>query len=231
MEGDYETAARLYERLLVERHSESDLVDIKRPLVHYKVIYAHFLNQDFDRVEESAESFLTSYGTHAKSIEVRYLLAKSYIKKGRRTEALDQFKDIIKRQPELESENKEEWVLVQVQIGMEIADLMLEEGDRTNAVQVHERLLELELQDNELLDVLYKLGMLHEELKQNQKALAFYQRILDRISGLENGSLGDLSRFLTTMKEMAGWRIEVLKWLETKQSELQSAESSAQVSG
>jgi hypothetical protein len=73
--------------------------------------------------------------------------------------------------------------------------------------------------------------MLHEELKQNQKALAFYQRILDRISGLENGSLGDLSRFLTTMKEMAGWRIEVLKWLETKQSELQSAESSAQVSG
>ena len=231
MEGDYETAARLYERLLVERHSESDLVDIKRPLVHYKVIYAHFLNQDFASVEESAESFLKSYGTHAKSIEVRYLLAKSYIKKGRRTEALDQFKDILKRQPELESENKEEWVRVQVRIGMEIADLMLEEGDRTNAVQVHEHLLELELQDNELLDVLYKLGILHEELKQNQKALAFYQRILDRVSGLENGSLGELSRFLMTMKEMAGWRIEVLQWLQTKQSELQSAESSAQVSG
>lgn len=227
MEGDYETAARLYERLLVERHSESDLVDIKRPLVHYKVIYSHYLNDDFGNVEESAESFLEKFDKHPKSIEVRYLLAKSYMKKGRRGEALDQFKHILELESELESEDSKDWVRVQVRIGVEIAELMIEEGDRTNAVQIHERLLELDLQDKELLDVLYKLGMLHEELKQNQKALAFYQRILDRISSLENGNLATLSRFHTTMKEMAGWRIEVLQWLQTKESELQSAEKSA----
>ena len=231
MEGDYKTAARLYERLLVERHSESDLVDIKRPTVHYKVIYSHYLNKDYASVEEASESFLDSYDTHPKSMEVRYLLAKSFMKKGRRSEALEQFKDILKLQSELENEDKEEWTRVQVRIGVEIANLMIEEGDRTNAINVHERLLELELQDNELIDVLYKLGLLNEELKQNQKALAFYQRILDRISGLENGNLGDLSRFFITMKEMATWRIEVLQWMQTKQSELQSVGNSAQVSG
>ncbi len=228
MDGDFDNAARLYRRLLIQQHSSSDLVGINKPLVHYKLIYSHFLNKDYSKVENEGETFLQEYGSDPKSIEVRYLLAKTLMIKNRRQEALRQFQKILENPTALTESEPETWTRLQVRIGVEIGDLMVKEGDLMGAVQIHESLLDLNLEEKDLLEVLYQLGILHEDLKYTQKALAFYQRIIDRISGLKKE---DLSRHLQMIGEMAGWRIQTLTWLEAKESELQSPVRGTQVSG
>ena len=96
------------------------------------------------------------------------------------------------------------------------------------AVQIHERLLDLKLEEKDLFEVLYQLGILYEDLKYNQKALAFYQRIIDRVKALKTD---DLSRHLKMIGDMAAWRLKTLSWLKAKESEIQRKEQEAQVSG
>lgn len=228
MDGDYENAARLYRRLLIQQHSNSDLVGINKPLVHYKLIYSYFLNEDFGKVEGESGRFLEAYGNTPKAIEVRYLFAKTLMMKNRRSEALRQFKEILENPTSLKESEPETWTRLQVRIGVEIGELMVKEGDLMAAVQIHESLLDLELEEKDLLEVLYQLGILHEDLKYTQKALAFYQRIIDRVSNLKSDNL---SRHLQMIGEMAGWRIQTLTWLEAKESEMQRTEHEAQVSG
>ena len=227
MDGDYSNAARLYRRLLTQKHSKSDLVKINRPHVHYKMIHSYFLNDDHVKVEGESGSFLNSYGDHPKAIEVRYLLAKIFMKKSRNSEALAQFMQILENPTQLKETEPETWTRLRVRIGVEIGGLMVKDGDLMSAVQIHESLLELQLEEKDLFEVLYQLGILYEDLKYNQKALAFYQRIIDRVASLKTDNL---SRHLKMIGEMAEWRFQTLNWLDVKESEIQRKEQEAQIS-
>jgi len=228
VDGDYTNAARLYRRLLTQQHSKSDLVKINKPHVHYKLIHSHFLNDDYAKVEGESGSFLKTYSDHPKAIEVRYLLAKILMKKSRKSEALAQFMQILENPTTLKETEPETWTRLQVRIGVEIGGLMVKDGDLMGAVQIHERLLDLKLEEKDLFEVLYQLGILYEDLKYNQKALAFYQRIIDRVKALKTD---DLSRHLKMIGDMAAWRLKTLSWLKAKESEIQRKEQEAQVSG
>lgn len=227
LDGDYVNAARLYRRLLIQKHSQSDLVKINKPHVHYKLIHSHFLNDDYAKVEQQSESFVKAYGDHPKAIEVRYLYAKVLMKKNRNSEALEQFMEILKNPTTLKETEPETWTRLQVRIGVEIGGLMAKDLDFPSAIQIHEGLLDLELNENEYFEVNYQLGILNEELKSYQKALAFYRGIIDRIAILKKDNL---SRHLKMIGEMAEWRLKTLNWLETKESEIQRKEEEAQFS-
>ena len=227
LDGDYVNAARLYRRLLTQKHSQSDLVKINKPHVHYKLIHSHFLNDDHVKVEGESESFVKAYGDHPKAIEVRYLHAKVLMKKNRNSEALEQFMKILKNPMALKEAEPETWTRLQVRIGVEIGGLMAKQLDFPSAIQIHEGLLELELEENDYFEVNYQLGILNEELKSYQKALAFYQGIIDRIATLKKDSL---SRHSKMIGDMAEWRLKTLNWFEAKESEIQRKEQETQFS-
>ena len=104
---------------------------------------------------------------------------------------------------------------------------MAKQLDFPSAIQIHEGLLELELEENDFFEVNYQLGILNEELKSYQKALAFYQGIIDRVATLKKDNL---SRHLKMIGEMAEWRLKTLNWFEAKESEIQRKEQEAQFS-
>ncbi|MBL6842953.1 MAG: hypothetical protein ISQ73_05835 [Verrucomicrobiae bacterium] len=227
LDGDYVNAARLYRRLLTQKHSQSDLVKINKPHVHYKLIDSHFLNKDYTKVEKESKSFVKAYGDHPKAIEVRYLYAKVLMKKSRNSEALEQFMKILENPATLKETEPETWTRLQVRIGVEISGLMAKDLDFPSAIQIHEGLLGLDLEENEFLEINYQLGILNEELKSYQKALAFYQVIINRIAILKKDNL---SRHSKMIGDMAEWRLKTLNWFEAKESEIQRKEQEAQVS-
>ncbi|RZO67059.1 MAG: hypothetical protein EVA71_11660 [Limisphaerales bacterium] len=104
---------------------------------------------------------------------------------------------------------------------------MAKELNFTSAIQIYEGLLDLDLEENEFLEVNYQLGIFNEELKSYQKALAFYQVIIDRIAILKKDNL---SRHSKMIGDMAEWRLKTLNWFEAKESEIQRKEQEAQVS-
>ena len=106
---------------------------------------------------------------------------------------------ILKNPMALKEAEPETWTRLQVRIGVEIGGLMVKDGDLMGAVQIHERLLDLKLEEKDLFEVLYQLGILYEDLKYNQKALAFYQGIIDRVATLKKDSL---SRHLKTLQRL-----------------------------
>jgi tetratricopeptide (TPR) repeat protein len=205
--GDYKQAARLYRRLLVQKHSNSKLVGINRPVVHYKLIHAHYLDQNHLMVETVGEEFLKNHSDHPMSIEVRYLLAKTFISNQRNPDALKHLHDILKEPAQMDKISPQDQVHVKLRVGKEIAQLMANQGDSLSAIQIHLGLLQLDLKKEGRMETLYQLGNLHEERKQPEKALDFYQQIIDVVSDPKDKETIEL------IIEMAQWRADTLKQL------------------
>ena len=83
-------------------------------------------------------------------------------------------------------------VHVKLRVGKEIAQLMANQGDSLSAIQIHLGLLQLDLKKEDRMETLYQLGNLHEERKQPEKALDFYQQIIDVVSDPKDKETIDL---------------------------------------
>ena len=228
LDGDYVSAARHYHRLLTQKHSQSDLVKINKPHVHYKLIHSHSKNDDDTKVEKESKSFLKDYGDHPKAIEVRYLYAKVWMKKSRNSDALKQFMKILENPTTSKETEPETWTRLQFKIGVEIAGLMAKELNFTSAIQIYEGHMPPNIEENRSSQVNYQLGIFNEDLKTHQKALAYYKKIIDRIAILKKDNLNSLSRPSKMFGDMAEWRLKTLNWFEAKESEIQRKEQEAQ---
>lgn len=205
LQGKYAEAADFFTRLL--RLNDNALNDT---LVRAKLVRCLArLDRSSDAVAQ-AELFLTRHADSGEAPEIRYLLAEALRKLGRAHEAVQQVLALLKTEQQKSAKNPAEWAQWQRRTGNDVANQLYNQGAYLDALEIYKRLLELDQSAEWELPVQYQLGLVYERLEQPQKALEAYARIAARFGELtpENTTPN-----LTTIAELAKWRVEHLQWL------------------
>jgi tetratricopeptide (TPR) repeat protein len=205
LQGKYGEAVDFFSRLL--KLNDKDLNDA---LVRAKLVRSLAkLNRPADAISQ-ADIFLSRYADSKEAPEIRYLLADSLRKVGRAHEAVQQVLLLLQNAQAESAKNPSEWAQWQRRTGNDVANQLYNQGDYLNALEIYNRLLELDHSPEWELPVWYQLGLVYERLEQPQKALDAYGHITARVGELKPENT---TPNLKTIAELAQWRVEHLQWL------------------
>jgi tetratricopeptide (TPR) repeat protein len=127
---------------------------------------------------------------------------------GRTSDSLTQVTLLLQTQKKLALTDPDKWRYWQQRTGNEIGNQLYQEGDFVNALIVYTKLAELDSTPSWQLPVLYQMGLIYEQLKQPEKAVETYGRILARQTEIPPDKLTALQ----TVIDMAKWRQNRLNW-------------------
>ena len=203
LQGKYAEAATKLKLLL-----KLESPDLNRGTVLFKLIRCFFKLESYADTVANAQLFLNDFPDAAEQPEARFLLASSLKKLGRTSESLEQVGALLRTQQKIADVNPGNWRYWQQRTGNEIANMLYQEGDYLNALMIYSRLADLDPSPAWQLPVLYQVGLVYEQLKQPDKAIEVYGRILshEKDAGIET-----LSNLKTVM-DMAMWRQNRLNW-------------------
>ncbi|MFO1476672.1 MAG: tetratricopeptide repeat protein [Verrucomicrobiota bacterium] len=212
--GRYTEAADFFSRLLKQNSPH-----INQPLVLYKLAACHAaINQPESAVSDCMD-YLVRFPNGPEQAEIRFNLAQSLNKLNRNNESLQQVLLLLQEQRARTAGNPEAWAYWQQRTGNLIANQLYREGDFFKAIEIYQRLAELDPSPAWQLPVRYQMAMCYERLYQPQKAAEIYQSIADQEKKLgPDAPLG-----LKTMFDMARWRIHFIQWQGHAESALRQS--------
>lgn len=203
LDGKYSDAADKLKLLL-----KLETTDLNREVVLFKLIRCLYKLETYPEAVAKAQTFLNDFPDSPNQAEARFLLASSLKKIGRTSDSLEQVSLLLQSQQKTAAADPDNWRYWQQRTGNEIANMLYQEGDFVNSLQVYTRLAELDSSPKWQLPVLYQVGLVYEQLKQPEKALGVYERIL---SHAKDPGIESLSAVKTVI-DMAGWRQNRLTW-------------------
>ena len=188
----FDKAGRLYKRLLSQQHGDDILAHkLDRPAVHFEVINSYFKGGNWKKVTEEASEFLevAQNLNHVKTPDIRFFMAKAYLNQDLDDDAAYQLRMILDNANDSQQEDLKGWEL---KIGKEMGQVFIQKGKPGSAVKIYEGLVSRlpdilsHLTDAEKfaeeVDLYFQTAMLMEELKDNEKALEFYNRTIKLIT-------------------------------------------------
>ena len=214
MIGKFREASETYKRLL-----KLDAPSLNKQQIHYKLVRALAGLGQHEEALGQALDYLTRYPETVEQAEVRFLLANSLKKVGRKNEALEQVLALLKSQQPLAYSHPETLAYWQQRTGNEIANQLYREGDFLSALDIYLSLLPLNPAPAWQWPVQYQIGLVYERLEQPAKAAETYSAIVQRASELGTNATPSQRSIL----EMARWRKDFLHWVvktETTQHQL-----------
>jgi len=203
LDGKYSEAADKFKLLL-----KLENPDLNRSLILYKLIRCLYSMGEWGDAVSRAEVYLRNYPDSEDQAEVRFLFASSLKKMGRTSDSLTQVTLLLQTQKKLALTDPDKWRYWQQRTGNEIGNQLYQEGDFVNALIVYTKLAELDSTPSWQLPVLYQMGLIYEQLKQPEKAVETYGRILARQTEIPPDKLTALQ----TVIDMAKWRQNRLNW-------------------
>ncbi|HTH47815.1 MAG TPA: tetratricopeptide repeat protein [Candidatus Limnocylindria bacterium] len=205
LQGKYAEASDFFSRLLKLNDSALNDAVVRGKLVRCLAR----LDRPGDAVTQ-AERYLTRYPAAGEAPEIRYLLADSLRKLGRGHDAVEQVLILLRGEQEKSVKDPAEWGQWQRRTGNDLANQLYNQGDYLDALQIYNRLLELDDSVAWQLPVQYQLGLVYERLEQPQKALDAYNFIIATVGSI---SPEKATPNLTTIADLARWRSQHLQWL------------------
>ncbi len=202
---EYDESYRHYELL-----SKLDLKPIDRMRVDYRMCHLLYQLDRYQQAVSRLKQFLDHYRLSAHSPEIRYLLAKSYEKLNRKPEALKEVVQILQRQSSPDTALDGEADYWRQRTGNELANEFYEKRDYRSALTIYQSLAKYNPAPEWRWPAIHQIGLCFERLGLPDKAILAYEEILDP-EGLEIAE-DALSQSLQSLRQMAKWRLEHLKW-------------------
>jgi tetratricopeptide (TPR) repeat protein len=207
--GKYADAAEYYSRLFKQDNPEID-----KPQILYKLVRCYNSTSNYDKAVSCGQEYLAHYPDAPEEPEVRFDLAAALKQFGRDNESLQQVLTLLQKQSARAAEHPELWAYWQQRAGNLIANQFYREGDYPRALDIYNSLSQLDASPQWQLPVWYQIGMTYEHLLQPQKATDIYQQIISREAGMGTNAPASLS----SIADMARWRVGFIQWQNTAES-------------
>jgi len=219
-DGQFDKAGRNFKRLLTQPHGDDDLAHkLDRPAVHFEVINSYFEGENWKKVIDEGSEFLKKqeHLSHVKTPDIRFFMAKAYLNQGLDDEAASQLMMIMDTVKNPQQEDPKGW---QLKIGKELGQIFIKKEKPQSAAEIYIGLLSRlpdvlshltpTEQRVEEVDLYFQTAMLKEELKENEKALEIYDKII-----MLTTSVGEknLSSKEAEIREHSEEQAKLLKWL------------------
>jgi tetratricopeptide (TPR) repeat protein len=214
--GDYKTATQLYSRLKLIKMTQTEASEVA-----FRSAYIDYLSGDFTAALSGAQSFLTTYPASPLAPEAQYLVAQSLKSLGRGDEAMKETLKLLAAGREFGKKKPAIWAYWQRKTGNEIANELYEGGDAIGALSIYQKLAELDDNPNWRASTVYQIGLCFERLRHLERAREAYRFIIDKIpvsAPADSDALIGVN--LTTLRDMAQWRLENLNWLEQTEKDI-----------
>lgn len=213
LQGKFDEASDYYTRLL-----HLDNPDLDRPDILYKLVRCYSGVKKYNEAAANARLYLEKYPNDVDAPETRFLLAKALKNLGQNKEALQEMNLLLTNEHARSKTDPQQWLYWQQRAGNDIANQLYHEGDYMSALQIYQALAGLNSSAEWQVPVWYQIGLVYENLKQGQKAIEYYDKILNR--GKESTELGKTADAKTSapspavqaVAEMAAWRKKFLVW-------------------
>lgn len=205
-EGQYTQAADYFNRLLKGTDPELD-----RGETQFKLVHALSYSTNYDDTVTQANIYLQLYNNPGEVPEVRFFLASALKKLGHNNDSMKQVLLLLQAEQANVKKSPEVWAYWQRRAGDDIASQLYKEGDYFSALQIYLTLSDLDKTPGLQLPVWYQTALVYEQLQDFPKAIAMYDRILDRQKELIEGVS---TPTLVSLMEMAKWRKDYLAWMQ-----------------
>ena len=202
-QAKFTEAADFYQRLLQLPGTE-----LNRPQIQFKLLRS--LAQ-LDRHLEAIVQGQALVARHPDAPEVpetRYQIAMSLKALNRNNEALQEVLALLQTQQSVGAKDPANRAYWQQRAGNEIANHLYQENDNLNALVIYQNLAQLSPAAAWQLPAWYQTGLVYERLRQPEKALETYARILQRAAEADPKA----SPGLAAVVDMARWRKDYLTW-------------------
>jgi len=203
LRGSYSDAAEFFDRLM-----KLDDPALNKPQIACKLVRALSALQRNEATVAKANFYLQNYPEATDTAEVRFLLADGLRKLGRNREATAQVMILLQSQQASAEQRPEVWRYWQQRTGNEIGNQLYKDGDYLNALEIYNRLTELDETPEWRAPLYYQIGLAFEKLEQPQRAMEVYQKVLECEKKI--GAKATPAQKLVF--DMARWRLEQSKW-------------------
>ncbi len=202
--GAYDQATRFYNRLL-----RLDLQDSDYERVMFKNAYTTYLNENYPEAIVSLRSFLNRYPSSELSPESRYLLSDSYSRLNDPKAAMKETLQLLESESKNASANPAVWQYWQQRTGNQLANQFYNESNFMDALIIYQAMHNLSEDPHWKWPILYQIGLCFEKLGMKPKAIEAYQSLNSATESLPEDI--ELDATLSSIKEMAVWRLERLE--------------------
>jgi tetratricopeptide (TPR) repeat protein len=215
--GDYQAAAELYSRLKLVKMTQAEASEVA-----FRSAYISYLSGQFINSLTGAETFLSTYPASPLAPEAQYLRVQSLRALGRKEEAMKETIKLLQAGREYGKKKPAVWAYWQRKTGNDIANELYEAGDTISALSVYQKLADLNEAPNWRGPTVYQIGLCFERLRYHARAREAYRYIIDKIPANAPAADGDamVGLNLSTLREMAQWRLDNLDWLEKTEKDL-----------
>jgi len=215
--GDYKAAAELYSRLKLVKMTQAEASEVA-----FRSAYIAYLSGQYTNALTGAEGFLSTYPASPLAPEAQYLYVQSLRSLGRKEEAMKETIKLLQAGREYGKKKPAVWAYWQRKTGNDIANELYETGDTLGALSVYQKLAELNDAPNWRGPTVYQIGLCFERLRHHARAREAYRYIIEKIPLNPPAGEGDamVGMNLSTLRDMAQWRLDNLDWLEKTEKDL-----------
>jgi len=199
-----EEAAKVYRKIEL-----LDLSPESRMTVRFRLACVAFETRDFTSAVEAFAKLRDDYPTGPYRLETAYYLAASLKVLGRGREAFEIVVDLLRSQLSTAPADIAQTAYWKRRTGNELANEFYQQGDFLSALSIYQSLVRISDDPVWRWPAVYQIGLCFEHLELPDRALEAYQAMLD---GMPVAAL-DPDEIEVSLRELAQWRWEHVKWM------------------
>jgi tetratricopeptide (TPR) repeat protein len=180
---------------------------LNRATVIFKLIRCYVGLKNYNQAIGNARQYLEKFPDAPDAPEAQFLLADSLKKQGQNGESLKVILALLESQHSKSKSDPQQWLYWQQRAGNNIANQLYREGDFVSALQIYQKLSEINSSPEWQMPVWYQIGLVYENLKQAQKASEMYEKVVAREKEVKEPSSS-----LKAVVDMAAWRKKYIAW-------------------
>lgn len=209
--GNFEEAFEAFERIEV-----LELTRENREVVLYYGILSALKAGQVKAGETMIKDFSREFGNSEFLPELIYLRAEVLMKMGKTEEATEELVKILETFEANSFSGSAELIFWKQQAGNRLANRYYAEGDYAVALRIYQGMVGLDDSPDWQLPVIYQMGLCFEKLSRPERAQESYTYLLEDLEQMDEAQL---NRSLRQLGESATWRLRVLEWRQTAESD------------
>ena len=215
--GEFKKAGDLYSKIKLLKMSPEESSEVA-----FRLAYISYLSGEYANSLTDAQLFLDTFPASPLAPEAQYLFIQSLKKLGRDTEAMKETIELLQAGQKYGKTKPAVWAYWQRKTGNEIANDLYESGDAFGALTIYQKLAALNDAPDWRGPTIYQIGLCYERLRHFDRAREAYRYIIDKIPASTKTASGDaiVGENVSTVRDMAEWRLEHLAWLEKTEKEM-----------
>ena len=215
--GEYKKAGDLYSKIKLLKMSPEESSEVA-----FRLAYISYLSGEYANSLTEAQLFLDTFPGSPLAPEAQYLFIQSLKKLDRDTEAMNETIELLQAGQKYGKKKPAVWAYWQRKTGNEIANELYESGDAFGALTIYQKLAALNDAPDWRGPTIYQIGLCYERLRHFDRAREAYRYIIDKIPATTKTASGEaiVGENVSTVRDMAEWRLEHLDWLEKTEKEM-----------